>query len=225
MHVGWLGVGLLFCSFIFSMKNLFFLLIFISTNCFCQTISGVVLDRETKKPLMGANIYLTGKRKTNDTSNICYYRYDKYKIIANYNTDSLGKFYFEKIKAGLYNIIASIEIRIPDSIYLVGGGYTERSYLDSKVNFDKKPNYYTTIYLDVICEFDKTKDLKFCPICKKKDKVLPIMFGLPIPLYNEKGVEMADENGLFFKDYYHRGCIMDALCNPSKHCTRCKNDF
>jgi hypothetical protein len=58
-----------------------------------------------------------------------------------------------------------------------------------------------------------------------KDKVLPVMFGLPIPMFNEKGIEVADKNGRFLKDYYQAGCVSDILCNPTKHCNRCKKDF
>lgn len=214
------------------MKNLFFLLIFISNNCFCQTISGVVLDRETKKPLMGTSVYLTSRKETKNTIGICYniidYNYFqdlyRYKIILETKTDSSGKFIFDSVKKGSFNIIASYKIKMPDTIHFAGE-FIDKTAIDKKLNIDSAKLYFSKLYLDVVCEFEKTKHQKFCPVCKRKDKVLPIMFGLPIPLFNKKGLVVADKDGRFLKDYYQAGCVSDILCNPTKHCARCKKDF
>jgi Carboxypeptidase regulatory-like domain len=215
------------------MKNLFFLLIFIANNCFCQTISGVVLDRETKKPLMGAKVYLTNRKETKDTVGICYHivvdrnhfsDFYRFKIILETKTDSSGKFVFDSIQKGRYNIVADYKIKMPDTIHFPVE-FFDKTAIDKKLNIDFAKDYFSKLYLDVGCEFEKTKNQKFCPFCKRKDKVLPVMFGLPIPMFNEKGIEVADKDGRFLKDYYQAGCVSDILCNPSKHCTRCKKDF
>jgi hypothetical protein len=215
------------------MKNLFFLLIFISNNCFCQTISGVVLDRETKKPLMGANVYLTNRKETKDTVDICYHvvvdrnhvpDLYRFKIILETKTDSSGKFIFDSIKKGRYNIVAGYKIKMPDTIHFPGE-FIDKTAIDKKLNIDSAKDYFSKLFLDVICEFEKTKNQKFCPVCKRKNKVMPIMFGLPIPLFNKKGIEVADKDGRFLKDYYQAGCVSDILCNPTKHCNRCNKDF
>jgi hypothetical protein len=217
----------------FLLTILFIFLLSISNNCFCQTISGVVLDSETKKPLMGANVYLTSRKVSKDTVGVCYhfavdrnYFTDiyKFKIILETNTDSLGKFIFDSVKFGRYNIVASYKIKMPDSI-LFPGAFISKTSIDKKLNIDTVKLYLSKLYLNVVCEFEKTKNQKFCPICRRKDKVLPIIFGLPIPFFNEKGIEVADKHGRFFKDYYHAGCTPDIFCNPSKHCNRCNKDF
>lgn len=215
------------------MKNLFFLSIFISSNCFCQAISGVVLDRETKKSLMGANVYLTKRSETKDTMGTCYHivfdhnhvpNLYRYKIILETKTDSLGEFIFDYLKKGKYNIVAAYKVRIPKQNTIFGAFY-EKTIIDKKLKIDSVKSYFSKLYLDVVCKFEKTKNQKFCPVCKRSDKVLPVMFGLPIPLFNEKGIEVADKYGRFLKDYYQAGCVSDMLCNPTKHCTRCNKDF
>jgi hypothetical protein len=50
--------------------NLFF---FISNNSFCQTISGIVLDRETKNPWTGVNVYSTNREQTKDIVSNCFH--------------------------------------------------------------------------------------------------------------------------------------------------------
>jgi hypothetical protein len=215
------------------MKNLFFILIFISNNCFCQTISGVVFDRETKKPLMGANVYLSEWRQTKDSLSICCHIDDDcnhfskiscFKIIVETKTDTSGRFVFDSIQKGEYNIVARYKIIIPDTIHFPEEFITKTA-IDKKLNIDSAKNYFSKLFLDVVCEFEKTKNQKFCPVCKRKDKVLPVMYGMPIPLYNKKGIEIADKNGRFLKDYYQAGCVADILCNPTKHCNRCNKDF
>ncbi len=214
------------------MKNLFFLLIFFSNNCFCQTISGVVLDRETKKPLMGANVYLTTRKETKDTIGTCYHIVDRnhllnlsrFKILLETKTDSSGKFTFSSIQKRRYNIVACYKIKMPDTIHF-SSEFIDKTAIDKKLNVDSVRNYFSELYLDVVCKFEKTKNQKFCPVCKRKDKAMPIMFGLPMPFFNKEGIEVADKDGRFLKDYYQAGCVSDILCNPTKHCTRCNKDF
>jgi hypothetical protein len=206
----------------FFTKAIFILLVFFSANCFCQTISGIVLDRETDKPLANTKIYLTDKNETNDTVGICYhystdpYKIYKLKIILETKTDSLGKFFFDSIKKGIYNIVACYTIKIIEP-HFAAEGFIDKTAIDKEIEVESNKDYFSKFILDVFCEFDKTKNLKHCPICKRKDKVLPIMFGLPV--FDKDG------NVKFGKKYHLGGCIMDAYCNPTKHCNRCKKNF
>ncbi len=192
----------------------------------------MVLDRESKMPLIGATVYLTNREETKDTVAVCYHVDNRsnvpdqfrFKIIMETKTDTSGKFVFDIITKGSYNIVASYKIKTPTLIHNFIE-YINKTGIDKNLNIDSIKPYYSKIYLDVVCKYDKTKNQKFCPICKKADKVLPILFGLPIPLFNEQGVEIADKDGRFLKDYYKAGCVSDILCNPTRHCNRCNKDF
>jgi hypothetical protein len=190
---------------------IFSLLIFLSINCWSQTITGEVIDTDTNKPLNNANVYLVQPGNTEDTINIIYWEQYRYKIIEQTKTDSLGKYFFTSLIPQAYNIIAEFEF--PSLL----GGYRIRNDIDSNVIIKLNTIHYRNFYLMVTCPYDKTKKQFFCPKCKKEDMVLPILWGLP--LYDENGII----NG--GKPYYPGGCASDFDCRPSKHCNRCDKDF
>jgi hypothetical protein len=67
--------------------------------------------------------------------------------------------------------------------------------------------------LAVFCPYDLTKDLAYCPKCKKKDKVSIIIYGLPVyPFESEPG-------------YYYNGYCVVERCHPTKRCMRCEYEF
>jgi hypothetical protein len=193
------------------MKMTIILLFFsLTTNCFSQTISGKVIDTDTKKPLISAFVYLVTPDNSEDMTDIYYWRNYKYKIISQTKTNSFGKYSFTSLTPKVYNIVA--DFPMPEAKL---GGYGTRQEIDSNINIRANTNYFKTFYLMVTCPYDKTKNQSFCPKCKKTDMVKPILFGLP--MYNE------DEH--YYDKYYLGGCILDVYCNPTKHCGRCNKDF
>lgn len=192
--------------------TLLIFIIFLATNCCSQSISGEVIDTDTKKPLSNAFVYLVHPDNTEDTINIYYWRYYKYKIIKETKTDSFGKYSFTSLTPKIYNIVA--DYPMPESEF---GGYGTRQEIDSNINIKAKTNYFKTFYLMVTCPYDKTKNQLFCPNCKKEDKVVPIIYGLPV----------WDENGNINggKEYHPGGCVSDLYCRPTKHCKRCDKGF
>ena len=53
-----------------------------------------------------------------------------------------------------------------------------------------------------------------CPKCDRRDQVLPIMYGYPVP----------EEDGGLPKDVVQGGCMIGEL-NPNYHCDRCEIRF
>lgn len=92
-----------------------------------------------------------------------------------------------------------------------------RSDTDSSFTLSLGQTYSHTFHLLISCPYDKTKDLDFCPNCKKSDMVQPIFWGLPA--YDVNGNSNVDDN------YYFAGCSPDIWCNPTKHCKRCNINF
>ena len=187
-------------------------IISLTPNCYSQSIRGKVLDTYTKRPLSNTFVYLIEPDNSEDTIDIYYWRYNKYKIIKETKTDSSGNYSFKTLTPKIYNIAA--DFPMPESEY---GGYGIRNDIDSNVIIKLKTNYYKTFNLMVTCPYDKSKNQAFCPQCKKEDRVIPIIWGLPV----------WDENGIINggKEYYPGGCSPDVYCNPTKHCNRCDKDF
>lgn len=65
------------------------------------------------------------------------------------------------------------------------------------------------------CIYRNTKG-KFCPICRKKDKVIPILYGLMI--FNPEEPEKQED------EYYPGGCMVSG-CDPNWYCKRDKKEF
>lgn len=61
-----------------------------------------------------------------------------------------------------------------------------------------------------VCPYEKNKT-NTCPICKKKDKVIPIIYGLHL---ESKGKKKSKSGGCVVSD-----------CQPKWYCERDKNDF
>ncbi len=183
-------------------------------NCFSQTIRGKVIDTDTKMPLANSYVYLVQADNRKDTIDIYYWRNLRYKILEQTKTDSLGKYSFVSLVPKIYNIVADFPMQKSEF-----GGYGVRQEIDSNINIKAKTNYYKIFYLMITCPYDKTKNQLFCPNCKKADKVVPILFGLPLPDKN------GDIDGKSLEEYHLGGCFVDSYCNPTKHCNRCNKDF
>ena len=181
-----------------------------------QTIIGKVVDTDNNKPLEGVEIFLANQKATEDTINVCYWQGYKYRIVAKTKTDSLGSYKFSQIQKNTYNIIANYEI---PKLEKFDGGFGIRDDIDSNITVTSLVKYVRPLSLMVTCPYDKTKNQTFCPKCKRKDRIVPILFGLP--MFDENG----KINGKSPDEYYLAGCIMDIYCNPTKHCKRCNKDF
>ena len=160
-------------------------------------------------------VYLIRSDNTEDTIDVYYWRNYKYKIIKQTKTDSFGKYSFTSLTPKVYNIAADFPMPKSDKF----GSYGTRQEIDSNIIIKSKTNYYKTFDLMVTCPYDKTKNQAFCPKCKKADKVVPILFGLP--LFDKNG----NIDGEPVEKYHLAGCFVDVYCNPTKHCNRCNKDF
>lgn len=112
-------------------------------------------------------------------------------------TDLKGNFLIDSIAPGTYSLKVTFL------------GYGDTTINDIKIQPDKKLTFNLT--LPPLCKYDKKKKNKTCPKCGKKDKVIPIVYGLPVgPMDEEK--------------YYYAGCII-SYCDPNWHCKRDKYEF
>ena len=169
----------------------------------------------------GANVYLTKacncqKPKLTKRNDIYWIDGDYYIIKAKQITDSTGRFMFTKFENGKYFVIASYVIY--DSL---------QNYINTKDNISKQlainknSSFSLNMFLPVTCEFDKFKNLNYCPKCKKSDMLIPIKYGLDIPQYDSLGNILNNDT----KEYYLGGCVVDVYCHPNKYCKRCDKEF
>ncbi len=196
------------CSLVLMKTILLSFFIFIATNCWSQTITGEVIDTDTRKPLQHADVFLLQPDKTNDTINTYYCRYGKYRIIKQAKTDSLGRYTFHVATTQIYTIAASF-------IWRSERGDVQRLDIDSNMIVKAGTIRYRNLL--VTCPFDKTKGQSFCPMCKQEDKVLPVLSGHP--MYDEKG----NFNG--GKPFYLASCGEYPGCCPTRYCSRCDKEF
>ena len=84
-------------------------------------------------------------------------------------------------------------------------------------------NFISTISTDSVvklnmtfpfdCPYNKNCKQKICPVCKKDDKVIPILYGL---------MGFDGKGNSFFKDYVEfkpGGCVISE-CDPTWYCKR-----
>jgi hypothetical protein len=192
------------------------------TFCFGQSkkVKGLVLDEDTKSPVIGAEIFIVKNNSRKDTSKADFFIYkftlasgqviasaDSTKILFERTlTDSMGSFIVNHFDSSIFSIIIVFTFKRNDVEYFSYG------YLSDRLG---SPVYY----IKASCFYDKTKDLEACPRCKQKDKVQPILWGLPVLDLNGNSIH-GDLN-----KYYLGGCEVHSWCNASKHCTRCELNF
>lgn len=68
----------------------------------------------------------------------------------------------------------------------------------------------------MICKYDKSKKDKTCPVCKKKDETIPIVYGLLV----DTGKKTKKKQ----KEFYPGGCVISG-CDPNWYCKRDKIEF
>jgi hypothetical protein len=125
-----------------------------------------------------------------------------FSVKAGQMTNENGKFQFQNVSVGEYYIkIHSIE-------------YTDTIF--SKINFSGD----TILTFDVhkFCRYDSSINNKTCPICHKKDKVIPIIYGL---LISTNGEDPMKDEGIKFK----AGGCEKTNCDPNWYCKRDKLEF
>ncbi|MEJ8606727.1 hypothetical protein JSO61_009675 [Riemerella anatipestifer] len=113
------------------------------------------------------------------------------------HTEIDGKYEFQNIKNG--NYILSI---------IYNNNYSNNQF-KVNVNGITTQNFYLTKY----CRFSENKD-GICPICKSKQNVIPIFYGLTTRKFMKKN-----------KSKYHfRGCEISS-CDPKWYCKNDKLEF
>ena len=119
------------------------------------------------------------------------------KIKKGTTTDTEGNFKIDSVPVGLYEIQASFI------------GYGDSTI--TGINVTKDTVIKVQLVLPPACIYDKNIRNKTCPICGKKDKVKPIIYGLPVGKLDED-------------NYYYAGCLI-TFCQPHWYCKRDKYKF
>ena len=107
-------------------------------------------------------------------------------------TDLDGDFKIDSIIEGTYNVHISY-VGIADTT-LSTIKITSGNVVSLKLEFPPP------------CKYDRSEKNKKCPICGKMDKVVPIVYGLPIGKLDEK-------------NFYYAGCEI-TMCDPNWFCKR-----
>jgi hypothetical protein len=157
-----------------------------------------------------------GKLVLQDVENIESVRNNTWVILkTQIRTDSVKvdkdlNFVFKDVKAD------TVRIYIKPRTYPIDRSY--RIYFNGKESKKLELEYSST------CPFGK-KENNSCPVCKKKDKVIPIRYGLMAEIRNKKG-ELVDGKGnkIVEKKYKSGGCVISD-CQPNWFCERDEKDF
>ena len=167
---------------------LIFLFILSYSWCHSQygTIKGTIKSKSGPEPFI--NAYLLDSLYTNN----------KIGAISDFD----GLFLIDSIPPGNY-------------YFKISGFSGKRGFLDTTIqNVKIKPD--TVLYFNINihpCKYDKKN--KICPLCKKKNNVIPIAYGYPSP----KLIESASK-----KKVYLGGCVISG-CDPNWYCKKDKTKF
>ena len=115
-------------------------------------------------------------------------------------TDAKGEFVFRNLNEGIY-AIRVLPVAKKDTLFsnfkIPGDSVIRLSYI-------------------IYCQYDKAKNDKTCPVCKKSDKVIPISYGLPVYDPHKKESDNVET--------YNAGCEV-TYCDPHWYCKRNKVSF
>jgi hypothetical protein len=164
----------------------FFLIFFfpIAASLFGQRIRGTVVDGFENEPVSFASVLLYDSSGT--------------KILNQKVGDLDGRFCFDSLKAGIYCL----------KIFSVENGDTLYRNVKTNNNASERFDIHNP------CIYDRREKDKTCPVCGKKNKVIPIRYGLLIDLNGKKSK----------KDFYPGGCEV-TNCDPHWYCKRDKKKF
>lgn len=110
-------------------------------------------------------------------------------------TDIDGNFIIDSIIEGTYILHVSYT------------GYADTTLSDIIVSAGS--SYFIKLEFPSPCKYDNSIRNKTCPICGKRDKVVPIIYGLPIGQLDKR-------------NFYYAGCEV-TMCDPIWFCKR--NNF
>jgi hypothetical protein len=164
------------------------LFVFLTLLSYSQTITGRVFERRVNKYMSGVMIFVMDAQSK--------------KQVASTLTDLSGNFK-TNLKPGNYNVKATMPGSCDSTIYNVrvtGNSNTEVKFV-----------------LPSFCIYDSLEKNKVCPICHKKDQVIPIEYGLRMNITGAKN----DGEGVTF---YDGGCEV-TCCDPHLYCKRDKKKF
>lgn len=151
---------------------------------------------------------ITGKLNLLDSENKSIVLENVYIILTSKNIQDSVKldedfsFHFNNLPSDTFYISFSRRSYPYDSRYLI--------YLSNDENEKVNIDYYST------CPYDKTKD-GICPICKRKDEVIPIRYGLLAGKIEKNETPSK-------RQYYPGGCVVFD-CQASWYCERDKKEF
>lgn len=165
-----------------------------------KVVGKVIIKNTENVKHLPKNIYAFLKSKTINDS-----------ILLNENLE----FKFENLKADTLKLSFSIR------------NYPTNNYYIIRLN--ENQIYTAEILICPICPYENTEQENKCPKCGKKNKVIPIVYGLISNVYfvNKKGQKI-DKNGKKItteeKKYYSGGCVVSE-CQPNWYCGRDKTEF
>lgn len=145
--------------------------------------------------------------QTGEIQGVVYDRIQKerlaYAMVTLLNTDKItftdikGCFKIDSIPDGIYNL----------SVSFVGAGDT----ILTNLKITSQTKLKLKLKLPPTCKYDNHRNNNNCPICGKKDKVIPIIYGLPVGKLDEER-------------YFYAGCQI-TICDPKWYCKRDKHKF
>ncbi|KAF2517035.1 hypothetical protein [Flavobacterium foetidum] len=186
-------------------EKLLFCFLFISFFCFSQNgkLTGKLILKDTENyKSVSENTFVILKTKK---------RFDSVKVDHNLS------FVFNNLGTDTLRLFISPRPFPTNTIYILN--------LKENETKDIGISYWS------VCPYDKSKG-NVCPICKKNDQVIPIVYGLSVTSdYSDKKGNLTDKNGNIIskeenKKITHKqgGCVVSE-CQPNWFCQLDKLDF
>ncbi len=152
---------------------------------FFNTVNSQSLSGIIRDSLNRSEKYFNLKLKNIETGNEYY---------SHANLD--GKYVFENIQNGKYIL------NFTDNFYL-------NNQFEVKINGKTNADFYVSKY----CKYNENKN-GICPICKSKQDVIPIFYGLTTWKFEKKNR----------KKYHFKGCEISG-CDPKWYCKKDQLEF
>lgn len=111
-------------------------------------------------------------------------------------SDEQGNFLFDSLPSGDYKL------------KIIYAGYPVK---DMAVTIGSNAHNNLVVEMNPPCKYDSTRKTGICPLCHKKDKAVPVRYGLPVGKMDTLR-------------YYYAGCEI-TYCDPAWYCKRDKRLF
>jgi hypothetical protein len=202
------------------MRLFLLLFLFATSTAFSQTqCTGKVIDRTLKTPIKGAIVFLSIEDYAHGVTHQFYTMEMKDSLgidpelilIDSMVTDSTGRFAFTVQDSNKYSIEC---ILLFDNIH----GYWD---CKRRLCFDDHSNNEIILTVPEYCEYKQYKNQDSCPVCKLKDKCIPVAYGLPTPDLTH-AEDMLDPEK---RQTFPGGCLYDERCHARWYCKRCEKLF